>query len=67
MGNEDNISMSIKEANDLMNLAYESQKIFAEYDQAQVDRIIESMAGVGLENVYHLAKMAVDETGIGIL
>lgn len=67
MENEDNISLSLKEANDLMNIAYESQKIFAEFDQAQVDRVIASMARAGMENAHHLAKMAVDETGMGVL
>ena len=67
MAGEDNILLSLKEANDLMNIAYESQKIFAEFDQAQVDRVIANMARVGMENAQHLAKMAVDETGMGVL
>jgi len=67
LGNEDNISLSLKEADDLMNIAFASQKIFAEFDQAQVDRVIESMARTGMENARHLAKMAVDETGMGVL
>ena len=67
MGNEDNISLSLNEADDLMNIAFASQKIFAEFDQAQVDRVIESMARTGMENARHLAKMAVDETGMGVL
>lgn len=62
----DNAALSVKEANDLMNTAYESQKILAEFDQVKVDRIVESMSKVGFENARRLAKMAVDETGIGV-
>lgn len=62
----DNVALSIKEANDLMKIAYESQKIFADFDQAKVDRIVENMVKAGYENSRRLAYMAVDETKIGI-
>lgn len=62
----DNVALSVKEANDLMKIAYESQKIFADFDQAKVDRIVENMARVGYENARRLAYMAVDESKIGV-
>lgn len=66
MENNDKVALSIKEANDLMNIAYESQKIFGEFEQTKVDRIVENMAKVGLDNARKLAKMAVEETGLGV-
>lgn len=62
----DNIALSVREANELMNTAYESQKLFAEFDQSRVDKIIKNMAEAGFQNAERLARMAVEETGLGI-
>lgn len=40
--------------------------IFTEYDQEQVDRIIESVYRAGFDNRVKLARMAIEETGIGV-
>lgn len=63
----DNAILSIKHANEFMQIAYESQKIIAEFDQVKIDRIIESMVKVGFDNARQLAMMAVSETGIGLV
>lgn len=59
-------AISVKEANELMNRAYESQKLLSEYDQARIDKIVENMVRVGFENARRLAFMAVEETKIGV-
>jgi hypothetical protein len=51
MGNSEvmnDTALSVREADELMNRAYESQKALAEFDQAQVDKIVEAMAKEGL-------------------
>ena len=56
---------SIQEARDLMRNAVAAQKQFAEFDQAQVDRICEAMCAACMANAEPLAKMANEETGFG--
>lgn len=62
----DNAALSVKQADDMMKAAYESQKILAGFDQAKIDRIVEAMAKVGYENARSLAFMAVKESKIGV-
>jgi acetaldehyde dehydrogenase / alcohol dehydrogenase len=40
--------------------------IFNQYDQEQVDRIVQAVYKAGLENRVKLAKMAAEETGLGL-
>lgn len=63
----DTAALSIKEANELMAVAYESQKAFADFDQEKVDRIVAAMMKLGYENARRLAMMAVEETRIGVV
>ncbi len=39
----------------------------ANFDQEQVDKICEAIASAGEQNSYLLAKMAVEETGRGVV
>ena len=58
---------SIQQARELIRGAVEAQKILATYDQAKVDRIVAAMARAGEDGALRLAKMAVEETGIGVV
>ncbi len=62
----DNTALSIKKANELMEIAYNSQKTIAEFEQSKINRIVEAMAKVGYENSRRLASMAVYESKIGV-
>lgn len=57
--------LSIQQARCLVKAAKAAQKKFADYDQLSVDRIVRAMAVAGAENAQRLARLAVDETGIG--
>ena len=57
---------SIQEVRDLVARAKEAQKIYATFDQARVDRIVEEIARACAAQAEPLAKMAVEETGFGI-
>ncbi|MCL6615314.1 MAG: aldehyde dehydrogenase family protein, partial [Firmicutes bacterium] len=59
--------LSLQEARRLVREAAEAQAILATFDQARIDRIVEAMARAGEEKAFHLAKMAVEETGIGVV
>lgn len=56
---------SIQEARDLVKKAREAQKILAEMDQQQVDRIVAAMANAAADQAVKLAQMAVSDTGFG--
>lgn len=56
---------AVERAKALIDKAYEAQQLYAEFDQDRVNRIVENMARVGFENAAKLAKLAVEETGIG--
>jgi len=57
---------SIQEVRNLCQKAKEAQKILAEFSQEQVDRIVEAMAIVGSKESENLARLAVQETGLGV-
>lgn len=63
----DRVSLSVREADELMKRAYESQKALAEYDQSRIDAIVEAMAKAGYEAAERLAEMAVKESKIGVV
>ncbi len=68
MANEmDNIEKSLREANALMDEAFESQKLLGELDQCRIDRIVKAMVDAGYENAGKLARMAVEESRIGVV
>ncbi len=50
----------------LMHQARTAQAAFASFDQAQVDAIVRAMAKVVYDNAEALAKMAIEETTMGI-
>ena len=59
--------LSIQEARELARAGAEAAKILGEYTEEQIDAIIRNMVRVGEENALELAKMAVEETGFGIV
>ncbi|MBS3994171.1 MAG: acetaldehyde dehydrogenase (acetylating) [Alkaliphilus sp.] len=65
MENFDGDLRSIQEARNLARLGKVAANQFAEYTEAQIDKILCNMVKVASENAVLLAKMAVDETGFG--
>ncbi len=57
---------SIQEARDLLERAYEAQRAFAKVSQEQVDRVVTAMARAASAAAEALARLAVDETGMGV-
>lgn len=57
---------SIQEARELINGAYEAQKIWGKATQAEVDRVCEAMAEAGYRASERLGRMAHEETGYGV-
>ena len=58
---------SIREARDLAERAKAAQTRLAELSQDQVDRIVDAMAAVAAAEAESLARLAVDETGYGVV
>lgn len=54
------------EADALMAQANEAAAIFTQYDQDQVDRIVAAAAKAGAAQRLELARLAVEETGMGV-
>ena len=57
---------SIQEARDLVARAAEAQRAFARADQRTVDAVVTAMARAASAASERLARMAVDETGMGV-
>ena len=53
-------------AEELVSQAREAAAIFTQYDQATVDRIVLAAAKAGAARCSELARMAVEETGMGV-
>jgi len=53
-------------ANEILDKATYSAAVFSQYDQKSVDRIVENVYKAGFDNRVKLAKMAHEETGIGV-
>jgi acetaldehyde dehydrogenase/alcohol dehydrogenase len=51
----------------LVSQAKTAASVFAGYTQEDVDRILKPMVLAGLEHAQHLARLAIEETGIGVL
>lgn len=56
---------SIEQARELVERAYEAQKILTTFFQEKVDQIVGAMARAALEDAYRLGEMAHLETGYG--
>jgi acetaldehyde dehydrogenase (acetylating) len=56
---------SIQEARDLLERAHAAQRAFARATQAEVDRVVTAMAQAASAAAEPLARLAVDETGMG--
>ncbi|RLC40736.1 MAG: acetaldehyde dehydrogenase, partial [Candidatus Coatesbacteria bacterium] len=57
---------AIEEARDLVKRAKSAQKKLSQFTQEQVDKIVEAMAKAGERSAGELARLAVNETGIGV-
>jgi acetaldehyde dehydrogenase (acetylating) len=57
---------SIQEARDLVAHAAAAQRAFARASQDQVDDVVRSMGAAASAAAEHLARLAVDETGMGV-
>ncbi len=59
--------LSIQEARSLVRTAKTAHAEFAQYDQEQVDCIVKAIADAAMEQAESLARLAVEETGFGIV
>lgn len=57
---------SIQEARDLVVAAKKAQQAISEYDQVQIDRIVEAVAQACTSKAEMLGAMAAEETGFGV-
>ena len=51
----------------LLQQARYAAAVFTQYSQEDVDRIVKPMVVAGLEQAQYLARLAVDETGLGVM
>ncbi|MEO6391669.1 MAG: aldehyde dehydrogenase family protein [Pyrinomonadaceae bacterium] len=58
--------VSVQQARDLVEAAFEAFKVVARFDQAKIDRICEAMSNAALREAARLGAMAVEETGFGV-
>jgi acetaldehyde dehydrogenase (acetylating) len=58
--------VSVQQARDLVEAAYEAWKTVAKFDQAKIDSICEAMSNAALRESARLGAMAVEETGFGV-
>jgi acetaldehyde dehydrogenase/alcohol dehydrogenase len=56
----------LQKVDDLVKRAEVAKNQFMEYDQARIDVIVKAMALAGIEKHMELARMAVEETGMGV-
>ncbi|GJM79914.1 hypothetical protein HMSSN139_24100 [Paenibacillus sp. HMSSN-139] len=63
----DKKTAALEEVNRLVARAKAAQEKFLQMNQEQVDRAVQAMALAGLDKHMLLAKMAVEETGRGVL
>ena len=64
--NLDRDLLSIQQARDLAKRAKEAQKILAEFPQEKIDSIVKAMRDAAMANAEHLAKLAIEETKLGV-
>ena len=58
--------LSVQEVRELVEKAKAAQQELAAKSQAEVDRIVKSVAQAGVRNAQRLAKLAHEETGFGV-
>jgi acetaldehyde dehydrogenase (acetylating) len=58
--------LSVQEARQMVERAYEAQKIWGTATQQQVDQVCEAMAQAAYLGAERLGRMAADETGFGV-
>src|SRR5215472_2679935 len=51
----------------LVSQARTASAVFTQFTQEDVDRIVKSMVLAGLEHAQHLARLAVEETRLGVM
>ncbi len=59
--------LSMQEARSLVRAAKKAQTEFCEYDQQRVDSIVKAIAEAATANAEPLARLAVEETGFGVV
>lgn len=59
--------LSIQQVRDLVGRAYEAQKRWAAFSQPQIDAVIDAMAAAATREAESLARLAVEETGYGVV
>ncbi|MDF2513580.1 MAG: hypothetical protein K0S04_3446 [Herbinix sp.] len=59
--------LSVQEVRDLVEKARVAQEVLSHFSQAEVDKIVKSIASAGIRNAQRLAEMANKETGFGIV
>ena len=52
---------------DLVSHAKTAASVFSRFTQGDVDRIVRAMVLAGLENAQHLARLAIEETRLGVM
>ncbi len=57
--------LSLQQVRDLIGRAYEAQKRWATFSQAQIDAVIDAVAEAASREAEPLARLAVEETGYG--
>jgi len=58
--------LSVQEARQMVERAYEAQKIWGTATQQQVDQVCEAMAQAAFLGAERLGRLAADETGFGV-
>jgi acetaldehyde dehydrogenase (acetylating) len=58
---------SVQQARELVTRAREAWETYAHFTQEQVDRIVEAAARAASSAAYELARLAVEETGFGVV
>lgn len=62
---EDKDLISVQQARQLAERAYQAEEVLKDFSQEQVDKIVAAMAKAAERNARRLAEMAVEETGYG--
>ena len=63
----DNDLRSVQQARDMVLAAHKAWESYAHFTQERVDRIVAACAQAASEAAYEIAKLAVDETGFGVV
>lgn len=66
MRNVDRDLIALQEVRDLVAEAKKAQKVLEDFSQEQIDKIVEAMAVEAIKASDWLAKLAVEETGVGV-